>query len=127
MGEKHILIADNDPMVLFTLQEIILTMPQNHQIETFADGTAALERIKHTVFDLVVLDMVMPGLTGLEVVQEMRSLGIDTAVIWITGHGCHELKKNCVQLNVFDCLEKPLKVEVIRLCVSQALEAGMED
>lgn len=126
MLTKRILIADDDPLVLFTLREILSTKFPNRQIETCTDGAAALAKLKQSAFDLVVLDLVMPGLNGLEVVKAMRSLGINTTVIWITGHGCIDLKENCVQFKVFDCLEKPLQIEVIRLCVSQALEEGFE-
>lgn len=124
-GHRRILLADDDPRVLLILRATIERMREGYQIVTTGDGAEALEEIEDEPFDLVITDVRMPGLSGIELVEAIRALNINTAVIWITAYGCHRLQDKCDRLNVYCCLDKPLRISEIRQAVLKALETNV--
>jgi two-component system response regulator (stage 0 sporulation protein F) len=123
---RRILIADDDPRVLLILRATLERMKNSHQIVSARDGTEALAKVENQPFDLVITDVRMPGTDGIELVEEMRALGLDTAVVWITAYGCHKLQKECDRLDVYRCLDKPLRIGEIRRLALEALETNTD-
>lgn len=122
-GHKRILIADDDPRVLLILRATLERMSNGYEIVAARHGTQALEKVEDEPFDLVITDVRMPGLNGIELVEAIRALNVNTAVIWITAYGCHRLQAECDRLDVYRCLDKPLRIGQIRQAALQALEA----
>jgi two-component system response regulator (stage 0 sporulation protein F) len=123
MGLKQILIVDDDPKVLLILRATLEQVLHGYIIQTAPDGIIALQKIKHTTFDLLITDVIMPGMDGIELVKELRIINPDTAVIWITAFGCHDLLAEYAWLDVFCCLEKPIRIGKIQQATRNALKA----
>jgi DNA-binding NtrC family response regulator len=123
---KHarILIADDDPGVLLILRTTLERMKNGYEIVATRDGTEAFHTITAQPFDLVITDVRMPGLNGIELVEAIRTSKLNMAVIWITAYGCHRLQEECDRLDVYRCLDKPLKIGEIRQADSEALETN---
>lgn len=118
---KRILIADDDPNVLLILRTTLERMSDEYRIETVQDGIDALAKVEDEPFDLVITDVRMPGIDGIKLVEEIRALDDDMALIWITAYDCHRLQDKGNQLNVYRCLDKPLRIGQIRQVVQGAL------
>ena len=120
--QKRILIADDDPRVLLILRPTLERMKNGNRIEAARDGTEALQKVAAQPFDLVITDVRMPGLDGIELVEAIRASKLNTAVIWITAYGCHRLQAECKRLDVYCCLDKPLRIGEIRQAALEALK-----
>lgn len=122
--QRRILIADDDPVVLLILRATLERMKDSCQIVTAHNGADALRQTAAQPVDLIITDVRMPGIDGIELVERLRASGSDTEVIWITAFGCDGLEEECNRLNVYRCLDKPLRIGGIRQAVKDAL--GME-
>ena len=119
---RRILIADDDPMVLIILRATLERMKNGYRIVAVQDGMEALRRVEAELFDLVITDVRMPGIDGIVLVEAIRALQVHTAAIWITAYGCHKLQAECERLDIYRCLDKPLRIGEIRQAVIEALE-----
>jgi DNA-binding NtrC family response regulator len=106
---RHILIVDDDERVLFVLRRALMRLNDGYEIETAQDGRDAADNVRSRKFDLVITDLRMPGLDGVELTRVINSASAETVVVWITAYGCQELERESAQLNVYGCLEKPLR------------------
>lgn len=123
MGEcQHILIVDDDERVLFVLSRALHALENGYRVETARSGEEALEKAKARPYDILITDIVMPGMDGVELTEAIRELYPDTVVIWITAHGRHRFQPNGKRLHVHQCLEKPIKIAEIRQAVVNAAE-----
>jgi CheY-like chemotaxis protein len=120
--QAQILIADNDPRVLLILNATLERMKKECRIVAVRDGTEALQELRNQPFDLLITDVRMPGIDGIELVEKVRDLDLDTKVIWITAYGCRRLQRERERLTVHGCLDKPLRIGGIRQAALEALE-----
>ena len=104
-----ILIVDDDASLLNQLQQLFFN--QRYAVETATDGQRALDRIFDTMFDLIVLDIMMPTVDGLTVLAEMREGGIETPVLMLTAKGDSADKVKGLDLGADDYLAKPFSAE----------------
>ena len=122
MSEHRILVVDDDERVLFVLRRALLAFQNGYEIVTTQDGREALDRVKEIPFDLVITDLKMPGVDGIALTQAIRDLNSGTVVVWITAYGCAQVSDEATRLSVYECLEKPLRIDKIRRVVREALE-----
>jgi DNA-binding response OmpR family regulator len=101
----RILIVDDDASLLSQLRHIFLN--QRYTVETTADGQDALDKLFEVPFDLVILDIMMPKVDGLGVLEGLREGGIDTPVLMLTAKGDAEDKVKGLDLGADDYLTKP--------------------
>jgi two-component system nitrate/nitrite response regulator NarL len=88
----HLVLADDHPVFLSGLQSLIRTDPSFNVVATCSDGRSALQAILEIQPDLAVLDISMPGLTGIEVLADVKSRGLKTRVIFLTASaGDHQI------------------------------------
>jgi DNA-binding response OmpR family regulator len=104
-----ILIVDDDPSLLDQLQQLFIN--QRYTVETASDGHGALDKLFDTVFDLIVLDIMMPTIDGLAVLQELREGGIETPVLMLTAKGDAADKVKGLDLGADDYLSKPFSAD----------------
>ena len=121
-NRKRILIADDDERILLILRATLKRMHDDFQIVAVSDGAKALAEFKRRSFDLVITDVVMPGLNGIGLARSIREINAQTALIWITAYGCHRLLEERDGLAVFCCLNKPLRIGEIRQAVQEAIQ-----
>lgn len=123
MGEqRYILVVDDEERVLLVLSQALRALEDGYRIETAGSGQEALEKARRRSFALLVTDVIMPGMDGVELTEAIRGLNADVAVIWITAHGCQRFSAEAARLSIQNCLEKPIRVKDIRRAVLRALE-----
>jgi DNA-binding NtrC family response regulator len=121
MSEQHktsILILDDEPIVSKRLKPSL--EKQGYEVETFTVSSEALKRTKERTFDIVVTDLKMEGLNGMEFFTEVKATSPRTEVIVITGFATMETAKESFQKGVFDFLAKPFKISEISAVISKA-------
>jgi DNA-binding NtrC family response regulator len=92
-----------------------------HEVTVCDNATRAVETLRSAAFDLVFSDVVMPGKTGLDLLEEMKTLGIKTPVIMISGQANIEMAVRATKLGALDFLEKPLSTDKLLLTIENAL------
>ncbi len=91
-------------------------------VEAFADGESLLERLSEVTFDLVLCDLRLPGMDGLQVLKAVQQQEPVTELIIITGHGSVDAAIEAIQNGAFHFVTKPLKMAELRPLVRRALE-----
>jgi len=126
MQEKSkILVVDDEPGMR-TFLEIILRK-EGYSVETAADGMKALDNINNNVFDLAILDILMPVMNGIEVLKRIIEKSPETTVIIITAFASHETAIEAMKLGAYDYITKPFKIDEIKLVIKKALDKkGLE-
>jgi len=104
----NILIADDDPEILHQLQ--VALEKEHYRVETASDGTHALDKVWDDIYDLVLLDIMMPGLDGLQVLQEIRKAGLDVPVLMLTARGGVHDRITGLDYGADDYLAKPFSM-----------------
>ncbi len=124
MGEmttsaKTVYVVDDDPGVLKSLQWLIRSVGLS--VETFDSGKAFLESYDSDRPGCVLLDVRMPGMTGIEVQNSLRTNGRDVPVIFLTGHGDVSTASRAFLSGAFDFLEKPFDGDLLLERVREAI------
>ena len=126
-SKKHVLIVDDEEYVLFVLREALAALGGQLEIALAGDGCAALRKMAEHPPDLVITDILLPGLDGVALTRALRTgQAKDTPVIWITAHGSDELREQAAALGVYRCLDKPVEIAAIRQAAVEALQRGRE-
>ncbi len=114
-----ILIVDDEPGVRSALGGVL--RDEGYVVDAVDSGEACLERLTRQAFDVVVLDIWLPGMDGLATLSRMRERQIDSQVVVISGHGNIESAVRAIKMGAFDFVEKPLSLEKTVLVVRNAL------
>jgi DNA-binding NtrC family response regulator len=121
-GCKRILVVDDEARVLFVLRHTLARVAEQYEVETASGGREALQKLAETDFDLVLTDLRMPDLDGIELSRQVRARSPDTAIIWMTAFGSYSVAAEAEELRVDSCLDKPVKIDRVREAVRDALE-----
>ena len=125
MKRFRTLIAEDEPLAAQGLAEWVDALPQLELVATCGDGAAALDRIRALRPDLVLLDIHMPGMTGLEVLRALAGENFAPAVIFTTAYDEHAL--TAFELHAVDYLLKPFTQERFIESVEHALQQQLDD
>lgn len=120
MSIDKVLIVDDEPLMLSFLAETL--QRKNMDVVIAKNGRQALEILKSASFDLVITDMKMPGVTGMEVLKNTKELSPSTYVIIITGFGSIENAVEAMRLGAFNYLIKPFSPETIETVIDKAIQ-----
>jgi|OpeIllAssembly_1097287.scaffolds.fasta_scaffold07175_2 DNA-binding NtrC family response regulator len=120
MAEK-ILIVDDEPDML-RLLSMILRDKTSYQVTTTNNPIEAIELAKHGGFDLVLSDLKMPGLDGIEIIDAVKKVDEDIPVIIITAFASVESASEAMQKGGFDFITKPFRKEQILFTIDKALK-----
>lgn len=120
----RILVVDDDPTVRDLLEVIIRDADRSLTVATASDGTEALAVIRRDRPDVVLLDIRMPGLSGLEVLRELRARDPALPVIMLTGDASDEAFLGAMRAEAFAYIRKPCDVRYIQHLVAAALQAA---
>lgn len=119
-GGLRILFAD-DEAHLRNLME--MELPRlGHEVTVCPDGTAALRALERGSFDAALLDIRMPGITGIDVLAQIREISPDTQVIMLTGHATVDTAVQALRLGAFDYLTKPCKWAELEVILNRVAE-----
>ena len=120
MAEK-ILIVDDEPDML-KLLSMILKEKTPYEITTTNNPLEALDLAKKGGFDLVISDLKMPGLDGIELIEAVKQIDVDIPIIIITAYGTIESATEAIQKGGFDFITKPFRKEQILFTIDKALK-----
>lgn len=116
----RLLVVDDDFDTRANLADILSDL--SYQVQTAADATAALRLLDKQAFDIVLLDLKLPGMDGLQLYREVKRRSSSTVAILITGFPDADTQKRAVQLGVWRILHKPVDVPVLLPLISEAAE-----
>lgn len=119
MSEK-ILIVDDDPAIQLTLSETL--KKGGYEVEKVSSAEEALDRVKFIGFDLILLDVRLPGMSGIEAISHIREIDSHAEIIVITAHGHREVAMEAIRKGAYDYFSKPFSLEEMRIVVRRALE-----
>lgn len=120
MTQETILVIDDEAGVRTSLEGIL--GDEGYEVQTADSGEAGLEAASSRRFDLVLLDVWLPGADGLDTLARLRESDPDVPVVMISGHGTIETAVKAVRLGARDFVEKPLSLEKTLLAVRNALK-----
>jgi len=114
-----ILIVDDEPSILQSLKGIL--SDEGFEVLTASNGYEALKTIENESPDLVLLDVWMPGIDGLDTLKEIKKDNQHIQVIIITGHGTIDTAVKATKLGAYDFIEKPLSIDKVIVTINNAL------
>lgn len=120
MPVKDILIVDDDSLVCDSLKEMLTI--EGYKVDTALSAAAALEKIKGDSFPLILSDIQMPGMNGIDLLKEIKGLNSEALVIFITGHGHIDGAVEAIKLGAYDYITKPIDDLRLRITIQRALE-----
>jgi DNA-binding NtrC family response regulator len=123
--KKRILIVDDEKNIRLTLSEALSAI--NFEPDTAINGEEALLKLKDKDFNLILLDLKMPGIEGMEVLREVSSIRPDIKIIIITAHGTIDSAVEAMKLGAVDFIQKPFTVEEIRGLVTEIMDRDKID
>ncbi len=120
MKEKGVLIVDDEKNIRLTLSQALEVLKV--KTDTAANGEEALDKIEGKEFDLILLDLKMPGMDGMEVLRRVSEMRPDIRIIIITAYGTVESAVEAMKLGAADFIQKPFTPEEIRELVSRVID-----
>jgi DNA-binding NtrC family response regulator len=123
-GQKNILVVDDDMSVRTTFSTIL--RKEGYQVTAVKDGYEAIKAIDEQSFDLALVDLRMPGLDGIEVLEKIKSRRPQTRVIIYTGYGSITTVVEAMRKGATDYLNKPFSPDDLKAGVKKALENGRD-
>ena len=109
MNRSRVLVVDDDPSLRNTTRLIL--RHKGFDITTARDGVEALEQIRATTFDVILMDIRMPGMSGVDVLEEIRASGSSTAVVFMTAYVMDDVVSHALEAGAIDVLLKPVNVD----------------
>lgn len=119
-SKAKILIVDDEQNIREVLS--IFLKDEGYTVSVAGDGQSALEAIKNDIFDLVITDLKMPKFSGFDLLKSVKESSPETVVVIITAYGTTESAVEAMKLGAFDYIQKPFKINDVRLIVKNALE-----
>ncbi|WP_320055943.1 sigma-54 dependent transcriptional regulator [Desulfuromonas thiophila] len=119
MEKKAKLLIIEDEKPLRELLEAELSR-SGYQVQVAADGSEGLARYSEECFSVVLLDVKLPGISGVEVLQRMREISDVPEIIMFTGHGDIETAVKCIKIGAYDYLTKPVKLDELEMVINKA-------
>jgi DNA-binding response OmpR family regulator len=120
MRDKSVLIVDDEKNIRLTLSQALEVLEV--ETDTAANGEEALAKLKEREFGLILLDLKMPGMDGMEVLRRVSEIRPDIRIIIITAYGTVESAVEAMRLGAIDFIQKPFSAEEIRDLVSLVMD-----
>jgi len=115
-----ILVVDDEKMIREGSRDVLA--PDGFEVTLAENGEQGLKMIEKAHFDVILLDLMMPGLSGFDVLSHVKALHPDTSIIVITGYATIENSINAMKKGAFDFIPKPFSPDQLRVVVSKAIE-----
>jgi DNA-binding NtrC family response regulator len=117
---SKILVIDDERSIRNTLKDILEY--EKYDVELAEDGIKALDKVKANGFDVILCDIKMPGMDGIEVLEKLTELIPDTPVVMISGHGNIDTAVDSIKKGAFDYIEKPLDLNRLLITIRNAMD-----
>lgn len=119
-SKGRILVIDDEPGIRLGCQRALRS--EGYKVDTAADGEEGLQALASSEYDLVLLDMMMPGIGGLEMLERIRELDPNLVCVVITGYATVELAVEAIKRGAYDFIAKPFDSDTLLLTVNQGME-----
>ncbi|MFQ5658759.1 MAG: sigma-54-dependent transcriptional regulator, partial [Candidatus Methylomirabilales bacterium] len=120
MPRESILVVDDEPNILKVIEDILTD--EGYEVRTAHSGEDALAEVQRSSPDLVILDIWLPGMDGLQALDTLKGMAPEVPVIMISGHGVIETAVRALKMGAYDFIEKPPTMERTLLAIRHALE-----
>lgn len=117
---SKILVIDDERSIRNTLKDILEY--EKYEVDLAEDGAKGIEKIRAAEYDIVLCDIKMPGLDGIEVLERLNVLASDTPVVMISGHGNIDTAVDSIKKGAFDYIEKPLDLNRLLITIRNAMD-----
>lgn len=117
---SKILVIDDERSIRNTLKDILEY--EKYEVDLAEDGIKGIEKIKNGEYDIVLCDIKMPGLDGIEVLEQIVVLAPDTPVVMISGHGNIDTAVESIKIGAFDYIEKPLDLNRLLITIRNGMD-----
>ncbi len=122
MRRTRILVVDDEHLIRWSLEQNL--KKQGYEVVTAGNGEDALRIVREDQPDLILLDIQLPGMSGLEVLEKVKEFDEDIVVIMVTAHGGLETAVNAMRLGAYDYLNKPFNLDEMAIVIKKALETS---
>ncbi len=123
-GQKNILVVDDDMSVRTTFSSVL--RQEGYRVTAVKNGYEAIKAIDEESFDLALVDLGMPGMDGIRVLEKIKTRRPQTRVIIFTGYGSITTAVEAMRKGATDYLNKPFSPEELKAGVKKALENGRD-
>jgi two-component system nitrogen regulation response regulator NtrX len=113
-------LVDDEIGIQHSLRAVL--REEGYEVETVSNGEECLALLENESFELILLDIWLPGMDGLQTLEAIQRAKVDSVVVMISGHGNIETAVKATRLGAFDFIEKPLSIEKTLLVIKNALE-----
>jgi len=117
---SKILVIDDERSIRNTLKDILEY--EKYEVELAEDGNKGLEKVKGAEFDIILCDIKMPGIDGIEVLEKLGEMTPDTPVVMISGHGNIDTAVESIKKGAYDYIEKPLDLNRLLITIRNAMD-----
>jgi two-component system, NtrC family, nitrogen regulation response regulator NtrX len=117
---SKILVIDDERSIRNTLKDILEY--EKYEVDLAEDGKKGLEMVKQTEYDIILCDIKMPGMDGIEVLEQMNTLAPDSPVVMISGHGNIDTAVESIKKGAYDFIEKPLDLNRLLITIRNAMD-----
>jgi len=121
MGIRVLLVDDEKDLTAYLAKRLAA---RGMEVETASDGASALQAVQRSIPDVVVLDMLMPGMDGIQTLGALHERHPDLPVIILSGHGAEEQAARGARLGAIDYLHKPCDLQQLVDAITGAVTAG---
>jgi len=119
-GKPKILVVDDEKLTLKNLKHVLTK--EGYEVKAVDNGASALQLINDEEFDLVITDLKMESVSGLDILEKCKELHPDTEVIVITAYGSIDTAIQAMKLGAYHYITKPFRLDELRIVVKEALE-----
>ena len=116
----NILVIDDERSIRNSLKEVLEY--ENHKVDLAIDGLEALDMFSTNIYDIILCDIKMPKMDGIEVLEKIHEIAPDASVIMISGHGNIDTAVEAIKKGAFDFIEKPLDLNRLLITIRNGLE-----
>jgi two-component system response regulator AtoC len=118
--KPNILIVDDDEVMCCTLSDVLGKM--SHEVSTVQTGEDALYSLQEGIFDLILLDIRLPDMNGLDVLKKIRVIDSDSFVVMMTAYADVQTAVAAMKAGAYDYINKPFEIDELKLTIKKALE-----
>ncbi len=117
---SKILVIDDERSIRSTLKDILEY--EKYQVDSAEDGQQGIDMVRKNEYDIVLCDIKMPGIDGIEVLEKIQILAPDVPVVMISGHGNIDTAVESIKKGAFDYIEKPLDLNRLLITIRNAMD-----
>lgn len=117
---KKILVIDDEPIIMVSCERTLT--PEGYEVKSVSSGREGIKLLEKEPFALILLDIKMPDMDGIEVLKRIKEMSPETKVIMITGYSTVETAVKSLKIGAFNYIEKPFTPETLLTAVKEVFE-----